>query len=307
LPGKARNLLHGQVSGSEENAMSSAQRWAFCLATLLGLSAHALPREPAWPPLLAASAAEQTEWATRYEHGEGVTRNVDRAVRLYCAAARKGHTAAQYQLGWIYANGRGVRRDEGLAAAWFRLAAAGGDRYARDMLARLDDRGGKTPARCVGTEQVAPLPLSAGLQGPEREAVEQEVQRLAPRYDLDPALVLAVIQVESGFNPRARSPKGAQGLMQLMPDTAQRFGVRDPYDPVQNLHGGMSYLRWLLALFEGDVALALAGYNAGEQAVARHAGIPPYPETQDYVVKVSRVYPRAQHPVPAGTGRSRQS
>jgi soluble lytic murein transglycosylase-like protein len=100
--------------------------------------------------------------------------------------------------------------------------------------------------------------------------------------------VLAVVEVESNFDPRARSHKNAQGLMQLIPATAERFGVDDVWDPEQNLRGGMSYLRWLLDHFDGDIKLALAGYNAGEQAVRRHRGIPPYAETRAYVERISR-------------------
>jgi soluble lytic murein transglycosylase-like protein len=105
----------------------------------------------------------------------------------------------------------------------------------------------------------------------------------ARQHGLDPLLVKAVILAESAGRPRARSPKGAMGLMQLMPATARRFGVADPDDPAQNVAGGTRYLRWLLDRYGGDVALALAGYNAGEGAVDRHGGIPPYRETQNYV------------------------
>ena len=112
------------------------------------------------------------------------------------------------------------------------------------------------------------------------------VRALAPKYSLDPKLVLAVIEAESNFNPKARSPKNAQGLMQLIPATAQRFGVRNVWDPEQNLRGGMAYLQWLLKHFKGDVKLALAGYNAGEKAVERHGGVPPYRETQAYVKRI---------------------
>jgi soluble lytic murein transglycosylase-like protein len=99
-------------------------------------------------------------------------------------------------------------------------------------------------------------------------------------------LVLAFIAVESNFDPNAQSPKNAQGLMQLIPDTAARFGVRNIKDPVQNLRGGMAYLRWLLAYFEGDINLAAAAYNAGERAVERYLGVPPYAETRLYVRKI---------------------
>ena len=109
-------------------------------------------------------------------------------------------------------------------------------------------------------------------------------------------MVLAVIQTESNFNPGARSPANALGLMQLIPATAARFGVRDRANPVQNLRGGMAYLRWLLSFFEGELSLALAGYNAGEGSVVKYLGIPPYPETQAYVQKVLRIYGSKVHP-----------
>jgi hypothetical protein len=131
---------------------------------------------------------------------------------------------------------------------------------------------------------------------PQRKQIEQWVNQLAPDYGLDPRLVLAVIAAESNFNPAARSPKNAQGLMQLIPATAKRFGVRDITDPLQNLQGGMAYLRWLLAYFKGDVRLALAGYNAGEGAVEKHQGIPPYRETQAYVTKITQAYGSNTHP-----------
>jgi soluble lytic murein transglycosylase-like protein len=113
------------------------------------------------------------------------------------------------------------------------------------------------------------------------------VQEHASRHALRPELVRAVIHVESGFNPTARSPKGAMGLMQLMPATARRLGVVDPYDPAENIRGGTVYLRQLLDRYDGNEELALAAYNAGEGAVERYGRrVPPYRETQDYVKKV---------------------
>jgi soluble lytic murein transglycosylase-like protein len=121
-----------------------------------------------------------------------------------------------------------------------------------------------------------------------------ELRRLASeaarRHGLDPELVMAVAGVESAFVPAAVSPKGAQGLMQLMPGTARDLGVADPFDPAANLDGGTRYLRDLLAQYDGDLSKALAAYNAGPGAVARHQGVPPYKETRDYVKKVLRRY-----------------
>ena len=116
----------------------------------------------------------------------------------------------------------------------------------------------------------------------------------AQRHGLDPALVLAVVSVESAFQPAAVSHKGAQGLMQLMPGTARELGVTDALDPAQNLDGGTRYLRMLVAQYGGDLGKALAAYNAGPGAVKRHRGIPPYRETRQYVDKVMKRYERAR-------------
>jgi soluble lytic murein transglycosylase-like protein len=112
----------------------------------------------------------------------------------------------------------------------------------------------------------------------------------ARRHKLDPALVLALVQVESAFQPRAVSPKGAQGLTQLMPATAREMGVKDVLDPEQNLDGGARYLSWLLNRYGGDLRRALAAYNAGPGAVDRHQGVPPYRETLKYVRRVLEKY-----------------
>jgi soluble lytic murein transglycosylase-like protein len=117
------------------------------------------------------------------------------------------------------------------------------------------------------------------------------VARHAARYRLDPAFVHAVILVESNHNPNALSPKGALGLMQLMPETASRYGVRDRSDPIDNVRGGTAYLRDLVDMFKGDLALAVAAYNAGEKAVMQYGNqIPPYIETMFYVPRVLDEY-----------------
>ncbi|MCM8857009.1 MAG: lytic transglycosylase domain-containing protein [Candidatus Thiodiazotropha sp.] len=119
------------------------------------------------------------------------------------------------------------------------------------------------------------------------------IENIAKELHLHPGLLHAVVRVESAYNPKAISRKGAQGLMQLMPATANRYGVNDSYDPKQNLQGGAQYLRDLLKLFEFDIKLALAAYNAGENAVFKYGKkIPPYPETQNYVKKVLNEFER---------------
>ena len=135
------------------------------------------------------------------------------------------------------------------------------------------------------------------LNAANRQRWAPAIQQVAVTYHLEPALLHAVISAESGYNPEARSPKGARGLMQLMPDTARRFGVSDAADPTANLQGGARYLRWLLDLFT-DLRLALAGYNAGENTVIRYGNtIPPYPETQTYVRRVLDYYRHYRSPV----------
>jgi hypothetical protein len=118
----------------------------------------------------------------------------------------------------------------------------------------------------------------------------REIDDAAFRAGVDPRLIEAVIAAESAFDPQALSKKGAQGLMQLMPDTAVRFGVANVWDPKQNIDGGAAYLRWLIAEFNGDLRHVLAAYNAGEGAVERHGGVPPYQETRQYIDRVLAYY-----------------
>lgn len=118
-------------------------------------------------------------------------------------------------------------------------------------------------------------------------ALSAAVDRMAIQQSLPPELVHSVIKAESNYNPNAVSPKGARGLMQLVPDTARRFGV-DSSNPVDNLRGGTKYLKYLLDLYHGDSTLALAAYNAGEQSVARYGGVPPFPETRKYVNEIQQ-------------------
>jgi soluble lytic murein transglycosylase-like protein len=128
--------------------------------------------------------------------------------------------------------------------------------------------------------------------------IDMMIVEASSKYGVDPKLVYYVIQQESRFKVNARSGKDARGLMQMIPATAARFKVEDIYDPEQNINGGVQYLRWLLKRFNGDVNLALAGYNAGEGAVERSGNkVPDYKETKNYVQKITKAYGKTYHPV----------
>jgi hypothetical protein len=264
-------LLALSLMGSAADAGGPRRDLSKFIPSFRGAAAKVPPPSP---KAVAAAAA----------HNAGRS-GVDRIVQGHCEAARRGDKDAQFRLGWIYANGNGVTRDDDLAAAWFQQAAQGGDTQSERMLKALRRSSGiKRQATCMlaGTTSVRPLRAQ-----PAKGPLANLVRRLAPEYQLDPDLVLALIEVESNFNPQARSPKDAQGLMQLIPATALRFGVKDVWDPEDNLRGGMAYLRWLMKRFDGDVTLTLAAYNAGEGAVDRHGGVPPYSETRAYVSRIS--------------------
>ncbi|MCC8999422.1 MAG: transglycosylase SLT domain-containing protein [Candidatus Contendobacter sp.] len=135
-----------------------------------------------------------------------------------------------------------------------------------------------------------PFPTGSAPRPVPDEGIAPLLLARARQHQIDPLLIRAVMLTESDGQPHAISPKGARGLMQLMPATAARFGVTHPDDPDQNITGGARYLRWLLDRYGGNIPLALAGYNAGEGTVDRHGGIPPYRETQNYVRKVRSTY-----------------
>jgi hypothetical protein len=206
-----------------------------------------------------------------------------------CALAEQGEAAAAYRIGRRFLFGVGLPRDKRMGVAWMRAAASRGFGPAMQVAALVPRNIGRMRPWC--RPEVAPLHR---ISVPPAEIVKL-VTDLAPAYSLDPRLVLAVIEIESAFHTDALSPKDAAGLMQLIPDTAERFGVHNVFDPTDNLRGGMKYLRWLLAYFEGNVTLALAGYNAGERAVDRYGGVPPYAETQSYVRLIHGLYPPTQH------------
>jgi soluble lytic murein transglycosylase-like protein len=151
------------------------------------------------------------------------------------------------------------------------------------------------PSVNATTPQVETIPDDIPLSGDCD--LDWIIYRVGERQGVDPRFIHAVIKQESSYNPKAVSGVGAEGLMQMMPGTAKRFGLKDPFDATANVEAGTKYLKFLLKRFNGDVSLALAGYNAGEGSVDKYKGIPPYGETQNYVKKIVATYGKTYHPV----------
>ena len=243
--------------------------------------------------------------ALAYEHGEGVPKDPQKAAALYCQAARSGDAEALFNLGWMYANGRGLPRDYDTAASLFTRAAALGHAQAAKVLT-LFRQGQVSLPECLRDDPVVGEAVPFDIVRAEvdpfadlpayKQRIADVVNNVAPAYGIEPRLALAVIAVESNFDHLARSEKDARGLMQLIPETAARFKVRNAFDIRDNVRGGLSYLRWLLAYYRGDVRLTAAAYNAGEGAVDRYGGVPPYAETRDYVQRVMNLFRRDRHP-----------
>lgn len=248
--------------------------------------------------------------AANYEAGADNPENAWRAAISYCEASRLGSIEAQYRLGMLYAFGKGVPANKALAAALFSLASNQGHAEAQAMLETINLTSSELPA-CVTSEVLPERPPAivddhkndypsierqlAILPDAKRWIIDL-VDMLAAWYNIDPKLVLAIIAVESNFEVKARSPKAAMGLMQLIPVTAERFNIKNAFDATQNIKGGIRYLRWLLSYYHGNIVLVVAAYNAGEKAVDRHRGVPPYPETKKYVQRVLKLYQRQFHP-----------
>ena len=274
--------------------IASASRLACAVSVLLPTLAAAQDAPPADTVQIAAWRQE----AVAYEHGNGVPKDGKRAAALYCQAAKLGDAASQFDLGWMYANGRGVERDDAIAAFFFRVAAAQGIAQAEAMLRQVGEPVPGLPECMRDPPPPQPDTATLALRDPSLAAprpIADLVGKIAPQYRVPLPLVFAIIEAESNFNSGAVSPKNAQGLMQLIPETAARFRVKNSFDPAQNVRGGVAYLRWLLAYFEGDVALVAAAYNAGERTVERYRGVPPYLETRDYVARIVRLVGRQPH------------
>ena len=248
--------------------------------------------------------------------------NFDLAAQSYCHAARLGNSEGSYRLGRLLLQQRGLRRALGQARFVLGQAAALGNTEAKRLVSTGTAFGGQAPTRptCMPeparvanrplgwvptsfdpkAKAISPQELERYLSqlNTERRTWAKRVQERAPFYGVDPGLAVSLVRAESNFDPDALSSANAQGLMQLIPETAQRFGVNNPLDPAQNIEGGLAYLRWLLKRFDHDVIKTTAAYNAGEGAVERYKGVPPYPETQAYVERILRFYRAAVHTAP---------
>lgn len=290
---------------------AAALRRAALLLALCALPAQAAIEEGG---IEAAKRELLRAQALALENGEGVERDPATAAKLYCEAARLGDAPSQFNLAWMYSNGRGVERSDTWAAFFFHAAAEQGYEQAQRMLSRVggpptyvpdcmrESAAPKVAAAAPLRRNVpaAPVLPTVAVRTSGPPGIVELVKAIAPDFRVHPQLVLSVIEVESRFDSVALSAKNAKGLMQLIPGTAARFGVRNAYDATQNVRGGTAYLQWLLAYYQGDVSLAAAAYNAGEGAVDRYRGVPPYAETRAYVRKVLDLFGAYFHPFDAG-------
>ena len=240
--------------------------------------------------LEAPRAVAALEQGLAAEQGIGLRRNARLAIRLYCDAAIMGSAEGFFRIGRVLLRGPVHLRNPALANAYFAQAA------------QLDHPA--APEYFDETIPFAPLErdcsgLEPGLAGepfdidgylsalsPERRRVAELIRLHAARYGVEVRIALAIALAESNLDSQAVSPKNAQGVMQLIPVTQQRFGVKNPFDAESNIKGGLAYLKWLKLRFADDWELIVAAYNAGEGAVEKHGGIPRYRETEDYVKRV---------------------
>ncbi|MBL0443903.1 lytic transglycosylase domain-containing protein [Aeromonas veronii] len=223
--------------------------------------------------------------------------NLQKAIALYCVAASTGNPEGYFRIGRLLATGPASVRSAKMANSYLAMAMRLGNQQAsryynpRVGNAPMGDqcgvgmRGGQGSYFALPS---TPFNVEAYLarQSPGKQKLATMLRHAAKRHQVDVRLVLAIAIAESNLESRAVSAKNAQGVMQLIPETQQRFGVTQPFDPAQNIKGGVSYLKWLDRRFDGDWVLISAAYNAGEKAVERYGGIPPYDETREYVKRV---------------------
>jgi soluble lytic murein transglycosylase-like protein len=228
-----------------------------------------------------------------------LARSGPQAVAELCHMARRGDAESQYHLAWLFAHGRGDDRRDDWASYLFYAAASQGHKDAKRMLDSVTWPAAEVPSCIMRTSALPTASQAPSVTVKAPPQIEKMVRQLAPQFRVDPKLALTIIAVESNFDAYAVSRSAAMGLMQLIPQTARRFGVKNAFDARQNIRGGLAYLRWLLAYYQGDVALVAAAYNAGEGAVDRHKGVPPFEETRQYVQRVVARFGNAPHPYDA--------
>lgn len=213
------------------------------------------------------------------------------AAALYCEAARFGSAEGHFRAALIHLRGSAENRNLIHAKSFLHYAHELGHPFAERYLSEVSEVAIKVPECLTEAEtyrSLQKLDFNAHLDhlSKERRQVANLVARLAPEYGIVPELALAIAAAESNFNPKALSPKNATGVMQLIPATAERFGVQDIWNIEQNIRGGLAYLRWLMKRFANNTELAVAAYNAGEGNIDRYQGVPPFYETRSYVFRV---------------------
>ena len=224
------------------------------------------------------------------ERGVGLRQNYALAIQLYCDAATMGSSEGFFRIGRMLAQGSPRLRNPSLANAYLALAARLGHREA-SMLHDPSVANGRIDEICTNTDEQAGMLVFdldgyiAGLAAPKRKLAAL-IRKRAPHYGVDARMALGIALAESNLDANAVSPKNAQGVMQLIPETQERFGVQKPFDAEQNIKGGLAYLKWLQNRFGGDLMLVAAAYNSGEGTVERYGDVPPFPETQQYVRRV---------------------
>jgi hypothetical protein len=274
------------------------RRYLQCLAAtvavLMAAGSHAASLRVG-PPVVDGEAPRvqallEQGWAA--ETGRGLRRNPFLAAGLYRQAGVLGSSEGYYRAALVLLPDTRVVPPGGNAACLLAAASQLGHHGAAILLERAGRQDQPINTGCPEDPSLGRIYLEFDLDGYvsslrlPRQQVVAMIRRLAPLYGVNPQLAVAMAAVESNFNPAALSPRSAMGVMQLIPATAERFGVNKPFDPEQNIRGGLAYLRWLHRYFDGDVERIVAAYNAGEGAVMAHGGVPPYAETLAYVSRV---------------------